>query len=400
MFKQLVIYLHWRTLMAATWRALVAGFDWRAHIRRLTFRPVLDCVFISNMRDDVDRLRFLGKWRPSCGHFNCPRLWINGIAGRTRTIDVTTNDLATHEGREAARKLFIKTVEWSQKKGAKVILLAASTKRLFGDDAAELKKRFPELIFTLGDNGTLLLLMDETMRAIEKTKISPEKSRIAVLGPYGFLGEHITGMLVQKGYNVIGVGANGNGLEKIREKYGIDCFASLADMPEVSAIVACTHSEKVRLTDETVAFLAEKAKKKILVVDVAEPSNMKRSVYMKHRNKIIRQDAGNGYSPRLKYVLGPFSYLTFRLTKGVVFGCFAETLAIAFFLKKDKKIGSFDWMSINEKNMDIVRVMFAALDFGMPTPRNFGKAIKSFNLEITAKSITGDCHEGVLENSV
>jgi predicted amino acid dehydrogenase len=381
--KALLNILHWRTLMAATWRALVALFDWRTHVRRATFKPILDCVFVTNMRDDIDRARFLGKWRPGCGHFNGPRFWINGISGRTRALDITTEDLATAEGRERAQKLFIKAVEWAQERGAKVALLAASTKRLFGEDAAELKELFPEMVFTLGDNGTMLLLENETLRALEAANVKPGFSRVAVIGPYGFLGEHMTALLIQKGFNVVGVGANKSELERVREKYGIEVSHDLSGMGKVKAIVACTHSKKVRIGEDDIARFGQK----VLVVDVSEPSNLKRSVYLKCKKQVIRQDAGNAFSPRLKYVLGPCSYLLFRLTRGVAFGCFAETLSLAFFLKREKSFNLIDWMSVSSENMNIIKTMFTSMEFGMPTPRNFGKPVKSFDLEDRSSSV-------------
>lgn len=42
-------------MMAMIWRFFVAMFDWRTILRKLTGRPVVDVVLISNLRDANDR---------------------------------------------------------------------------------------------------------------------------------------------------------------------------------------------------------------------------------------------------------------------------------------------------------------------------------------------------------
>ncbi|MEK7160569.1 MAG: hypothetical protein AAB724_00930, partial [Patescibacteria group bacterium] len=83
------------------------------------------------MRDAVDRQRYLGKTHPSEGHFNGPRYWLSNISGRTRALDITTDEMRTIKGRRLARKQFADATSWAEQNGAKVILLAAATKRLF-----------------------------------------------------------------------------------------------------------------------------------------------------------------------------------------------------------------------------------------------------------------------------
>lgn len=325
------VWFHWTTLGGATWRGAVAICDWRTHLRKLRGEPIVDAVFITNMRDNTDRRRFLGKWYPK--HFNGPRYWMNGISGRTRALNVTAKDLATEKGRELAREYFLSAVRWAQNNGARVILLAAGTKRLFGENGTELKEKFPDLIFGIGDNGTMYLLKEETFRALDLAKLRPGYSRIGVLGPYGLLGEYMTKVLTAKGYEVIGVGPNSSALEKIGEKFNIKTCQTFEEMGEVDAVIACTHSEKIRLTADIVRNTIRKKNKKLLVVDVAEPSNLKYREWEKCQDVCIRQDAGNAYSKKLKYVLGAISYKMFRLTQGVTFGCFAETLTIAAAIK-------------------------------------------------------------------
>ncbi|PJB44868.1 MAG: hypothetical protein CO106_02615 [Deltaproteobacteria bacterium CG_4_9_14_3_um_filter_44_9] len=373
--KFFVVWANPQTLLAATWRFFVALFDWRTMLRRISRRPIIDAVFVSNMRDEVDRQRCLSLWHPKSGHFNGPRYWVNGIAGRTRVLDIVTEDLATSEGREKAKEYFIRAVQWAKNKGTKVILLAASTKRLFGDDGAQLKENFPDLIFTIGDNGTFFLLREETTHALRNANLRPGHCRIAILGPYGLLGEMMAQALAKdEGYNIIGVGPNISALKRISRKYGIDTCRSFSEIGKVDAVVACTHSEKIRLNTENIELIRH-PEKKLLVIDVAEPSNLRYQEYQKCRGTVVRQDAGNAYSPKLKYVLGAISYKMFRLSRGVTFGCFAETLSLAGALKQDMEVKGIDWFTVSANNMEVIAELFKKDGFTLPSPRCFGEEL-------------------------
>jgi len=369
------------TIASRIWRGLVASADWRATIRKGMSKGAVDAVFISNMRDKIDRKRYLGKNHPECGHFNGNRYWVEDVSGRIRILDRTTDELATAEGREKARTFFIDATGWARRNGARVVLLAASTKRLFGEDGKALKKRFPDVLFTIGDNGTFWVLQAETLNALQSAGLAPESARIGVLGPYGLLGEMIVGTLTAKGFALVGAGPNTAALQDIGRQYGIETCQHFEQMGKVDAVVACTHSEQIRLTAEAVNTL--KRRNKLLVVDVAEPSNLRYREYLKCRDSVIRQDAGNAYSPRLKNVLGAASYRMLRLTRGVAFGCFAEALALAHGLKNgmEADIRVTDWFSVNADNMAKVEALFQPLGFTIPSPRCFGKPIGSFNLD-------------------
>lgn len=84
-----------------------------------------------------------------------------------------------------------------------------------------MKELFPNILFTIGDNGTVFLLQQETFKALTNAGLHQSSAKIAVLGPYGLLGEMMVKFLLEKGYNVMGVGTNKIGLETVSKKYGI-----------------------------------------------------------------------------------------------------------------------------------------------------------------------------------
>jgi len=202
-------------MLSNLWRFFVALCDLRALARILTGRPAIDVVFITNLRDEAERRRYFRGWVPPLGHAAGPRMYLKGVAARVRGIYVTAEEMLTKEGRKKAKQQFIAATEWAERRGARVILLAASTKRLFGRDGAELKKRFPHLLFTIGDNGTAQMLRADVFRALKESRLKPGCAKVLVIGPYGILGSCMTRELVRAGYEVIGYGHNESALAEV-----------------------------------------------------------------------------------------------------------------------------------------------------------------------------------------
>jgi predicted amino acid dehydrogenase len=355
--------------------------DWRGWLRWVTGRPMVDVVFITNLRDEAERQRYFGSWVPRDGHANGPRVYLDGVAGRVRGIYVTAEEMLTKEGRRKAQQQFIAACEWAESKGAKVVLLAASTKRLFGRDGKTLQQHFPNLLFTIGDNGTAHMLWADAHRALLKATLIPKRTRVLVIGPYGILGNHMTQRLLKTGYEVIGFGANEAALAETAEQYGIAVASRIQDIAPVDAVVACTHSAAAKLSPACVAHL-QKPGRKLLVIDVAEPANLDIDAYAACRNQVIRQDAGTAYSSRLSYVLGPISWRMLMLNRGVVFGCFAEAMTLyhAIYQLGQTQLADIDWFVVNDANTAQVAAAFAGMGFTPPPPNCFGVPVKSFDL--------------------
>lgn len=368
-----------------SWRWAISFFDFRARRRRKFGRGDVDVAFVTNMRDETDRKRYLGNYVPKIGHFSGPKYWYNDeVSAATRSMVFTARELMDKKSRREAKESFLNIVRWSQDHGAKVILLAAGTKRLFGRGGRCLKEQFGDVTFTIGDNGTAYILKEETLRAFREAGLRPRFSRIAILGPSGILGGMMVSALKKEGYKIVAAGSSLSRLKVVAKREGIQMAESFDDMGKVDAVVSCTHSENLLLTKEKVGII-RKDDKKLLVIDVSEPSNLTETEYEKCRSMVVRQDAGNAYSPRLKYVLGPVSYRMFRLSKGVTFGCFAEAIALSKMPEDLRR--STNWFEVTEENMDIVASVFKELDISIPSPRNFGKPVTSFNLAFDPKEV-------------
>jgi hypothetical protein len=378
-------------MLATLWRALLAATDFRRALRLLTNRSKLDVVFITNIRDEAERQRFFSKGADRLRHASGPRIHLDGIAAAVRGINATAQEMYTREGRKKAKAIFIEAVQWAQAEGAKVVLLAASTKRLFGRDGAELKQRFPEMVFTIGDNGTGNLLCLDIDRALKNSGLyMPDlhplrKPRILVIGPYGILGDIVSRHLMEQGHDVVGFGANTQLLHDYSSRTGLPISEQIQTAGEFDLVVACTHSEEAKLTLDSIDYM-RRENRRLLVVDVAEPANLDASTFKQCAHWVVRQDAGNAYSKHLNYVLGRWSWGKLNLARGITFGCFAEAMALYHVIYRQHDHVAFkrDWFEVNAFNSCMVQETFDELGIGLPRPHCFGKVVSSFDLNLNA----------------
>jgi predicted amino acid dehydrogenase len=368
-------------IQAAIWRLALCLADWRGHWRYLTGRAPVDVVIITNVRDETERKLFWGNRVPAGGHSAGHRIYLNGVAGHVRGLYVTAAELLTKEGRELARGQFVRAVQWADKRGAKVVLLAASTKRLFGRDGAELRQMFPHILFTIGDNGTTLLLFQDIARALGKAKVAPG-SRVLVIGPYGILGAAVTRFLMAK-YEVVGFGTNAALLNEFATRFPIDLHTTVAAVGKVDAVLACTHSPDAKLNAHSVELL-RRPEKKLLVVDVSEPANLDARTLRQCQQVVVRQDAGNAQSMQLHFVLGRFSSNLLKLPPNGVFGCFAEALTLYHAIYRDHQHMRLnqDWFGVNRANMALLEDDFALVGVEAAAPHCFGKPVTDFSLAL------------------
>lgn len=365
--------------LVQVWRCLMAAADYRRHWRKLTGQAPLDVVFICNVRDEAERALFYREGATPMTQENGPRLYINGVAGQIRGINFTAAEMYSREGRRVAKTAFIEAVKWAQQQGAKVVLLAASTKRLFGRDGRELKALFPDMLFTIGDNGTAQLLCADVDRAIANSQLA--SPRVLVIGPYGILGRAVSDHLQQRQVDLLGFGTNPVYLSEYHLETGVPVVANLADVGAVDVVVCCTHSQDACLTAAAIAQL-KRTNQKLLVVDVAEPANLDRHVYADVRQHVVRQDAGNAWSADLQYVLGCLTSNQLMLAPGTVFGCFAEALALyhAIFREHNPELLHCDWFEVNSYHQALVAEAFRSLQIGLPQPHCFGVPVRDFTV--------------------
>jgi len=343
----------------------------------------IDMAMISNYRDPVDVRKF-GFWSVE----NLPDvlswtryIWEKKHKARLFMIgSITTNiggDEATPETVNRACDQFRKAVEIAVALGAKTILYAAATKRL--PIWEELNAMYPNVIFTLGDNFTGLLLGEGILTAFRRTNLNPKNSRVLIIAPYGFLGSIALNYVTNLGANVIGFGSpkRSDLLSGLKKKFGIETCTSFEEAGKVDMVVACNSAAKSQLTRERVELL-RKPGKRLIVIDPNEPANMPIELFKDSMGKVIRFDSGNGYSHRLVHVLEPITTWLLRLSRGISWGCFAET----FIIGAHPELKGINWLKVTPENTMIIKKFLGSGkgQFILPQPTCFNKPIKHFDL--------------------
>jgi len=340
---------------------------------------------ISNCRDMIDVRKF---GFSSIRDFPDFMPWImfrwNKVWGQLYMIGSVTEEIggdnATNSTINRARVQFSEAVKVAIGKGAQTILYAAATKRLF--KKGELETMFPEVIFTLGDNFTGLLLGEAIMDAFSRSNLEPKKAKVLLIAPYGLLGGVALHYLCQAGSEVILMGSRKRSelLIKIAQKNNLSYVFSFEDVGAVDMVVACNSSPGFKLDSDKVELL-RRPHKKLIVIDPNEPQNMSPEAYGQCHGTVLRYDAGNGMDLNLHYVLGSLASSILRLRPYVSWGCFCETLIIA---ANQSKLESVDWYEISPKNIGIISEFFGKGEgqIGLPAPLNFNTQITDFSLEV------------------
>lgn len=338
----------------------------------------LNVGFVSTFRDECD-VRNFGFKDPE----NLPEYfkWAcyewQGLKGALYMIGSITEHVA---GREITpespsflrgRKQFISATRDAVNRGAKVILLAAATKRLFVK--GELEALFPGVVFTLGDNFTGLLIIKRIEQVARRYEIDLHNSRVLVIGPYGLLGTVSSNYLASvQGCKVVGLGnpKRKNLLEKM--SYMLSpaySYQEVSKIGKIDLVIACNSSSQVLLTSERVDMIQNG--RKLVVVDPAEPYAMPEKCFKDCKGKVIRIDAGNGYSRNLRYTPFPFGNLMWRLLRldeGVTWGCFCEAWLTAKHLRENPELAGIGW-DITPKNIRLIEKYYSygSFDgFGLP----------------------------------
>ena len=280
------------------------------------------------------------------------RFSLHGKLGRYLLIRSSAKDLEKPAGRLVAKLQALDAIEKAAGDGARIILFAAGTKRLFSsEELAAIRQRHPELVFTIGDHGTAWALMQDVLGSIERNKVD-KRARIMVIGPNGFLGSIVTDALNQAGYDNLALVSHRTD-KPFEQENGVEL------------IVACSHHRRVRLTAEILDQISHP--RGVHVVDVCKPTNLSRRQLKACPETVSRQDAGNTYNPH-RFVLA-----TLKLSLHRLYGCFSEAIAMAS--SSPCQLKEYDFVSINEPALAFIRKIFPELGFKASPICSFGTPV-------------------------
>ncbi len=348
-----------------------------------------DCLFISDSLnlEHVSSSIVSNRFRGS-EDFNEPMFlrYQDYSSGCLIPINSFANDCISKAGIIKARKQFLSALEYAVDEfDVKIVLLAASTKRLFGkhielkvsndgllvDSGFTLSELFPNIIFTNGDNGTALILNQEIDFIIEKAGIASKNNSLLING-LGLLGLDSLEHIFEKNLNneqIIVCSNHTKDLHELLLDRNIRIFPNMSainhnETTKITGIVNCTHNPASLISAENLRNIQNG--QPIYVVDVAVPYGFPEEEFKKCRN-VYRQDGGNAFIENgLEFYFNP---QLCGLVDNVLYGCFAETLSISAFLndypEEIDNIRSLDLLNVNKATKIFVKKLFENYGIGI-----------------------------------
>lgn len=319
---------------------------------------------------------------------------VSGLKGGMFLVPSLPEDLLNAKGIREARKQFMAAAYAAQQSGAKVILLAASLKRLFGSSCKlsidhkgnssfkgkSLLQHFPDILFTNGDNGTISLFRMDIDSILSRAKMHTRQISPVVIGT-GLLGVATLEYLIELGYpeeQIQVVTRHPANVQKLLWKNGMTIHESSSEIsPFSNVIFICTHLKSQRLTADQLSIFNQG----IYVLDVAVPYGLPEKEYQRCLRMgvdLYRQDGGNAYSENIIFDFHPELV---GLHEHIFYGCFTEASILALELFADeansKIFRKLDLFSVNKESRQLVEKLFKKHGFGLPPkPLCFNKEIR------------------------
>ncbi|XLQ19804.1 MAG: hypothetical protein ACKUBY_04390 [Candidatus Moraniibacteriota bacterium] len=347
------------------------GFVYIKEVLQSNTNHSFDVAYITNFNNSVEQ-GFMGISSLWCDKAFVPalKLQLGDVRGRYIAINNVAKDMNRNpvtgeitDGMKVARKQARQAIKYSVRKGVRVVLFGASTKRLFSkQELAEFTTCHPGVIFTIGDNGTVIALWQDVRSALDKNDISKDDG-IVVIGPNGFLGSVIRKKLLENGYtNIIPISQRGHN--------------PFAEARDVKLVVACSHHHRVRLSQSIIKDIMYHGG--VHVIDVCKPFNFSRAEYENCKREgilVTRQDAGNMMNVNLAYsgsVIASVALKQLNLSQERLFGCFSEATALAY--SNSSSQGNM-FLTVNDPAINIVGDAFKQSQFVTAPQCNFGNVL-------------------------
>lgn len=284
---------------------------------------------------------------PQDGFFKPLEFKYQGVPGGIIPLDIQPQDILTVAGSKKARMALLKAVDYLAQKGAKVICLAASTKRLAGKDGELIKNKYPDIIFTIGDNATNLsfeLLLRWVAIELNRT-IS-----VFCLGG-GFLGEQAVEILLEEGFKNITVLS-----EYISGFSGkINLIRSLKEIShnDYQFMISCTHKYNI----QSIGFLTPNSK----TIEVAVPPGINPQLFL---NGMTRYDSGDYYLDHIEYDFSP--HILSLPNKNLWYGCFTEAVLLSLAHDRGVSLVEYDLFKINSENKKFISTLLKEQNIKVP----------------------------------
>lgn len=298
------------------------------------------------------------------GVFSPVKFEYKGNTAHVYFLDMLPHDIFSIQKAKEAKENFKKALNYASASGIRVALLAASTKRLFGN-GKELRELFPEMTFTIGDNGTALSFLTQIDFLSNKIdKVKP----VVVLGS-GFLGNAAIAHLSSKGFEkIIAISKHKPKEENAAVYYtSLDEYIASDDFDKVSLFLGCAHNHDVQ-TEQLNALIEDK----LHIIDVAVPKSITPSIVEPLKEKVVRFDGGNYEIKNLDFPNFEDVGVSYQ---GELYGCFTEAFLLGMGGNKNKA----NFFEVNQENMGTIKALIQSHDTDFRADmKNFGTPVTDF----------------------
>jgi len=301
---------------------------------------------IANSTSSANRLDLIAELGlPNEGFFNPLKFSFREFTGEIIPLDIQPNEVLEKSGMIKAKKAMLGAVKYLAERGVKIICFTASTKRLPGRNGQEVKKLYPEMIFSIGDNATTisyLSLIDFYLN--QPGKINPNDN-VVCLGA-GFLGLESINRLLKNGHSKNITLVSEQKLNGLGEQ--INIINSLAKLPnDIKMFMSCSHKYELCPQSFKNHLHAE-----AIILDVAVPPGISREVYESLPKSVSRFDAGDFFLKKVDYKF-PAKILTFPAV-GFWFGCFTEAIMLGIAIENGENLKNFNFFEINREAQELL----------------------------------------------
>lgn len=290
----------------------------------------------TSLNNRVELVNLLGN--PQKGIFAPLEFSYKNLRGGIVPLDIQPQEVLSLNGARKGRQYLVEAVDFLINQGAKVICLAASTKRLAGKSGEFLKKRYPDIIFTIGDNATSISFKILIDQLINYSNFNKESDTVFVLGG-GFLGKQAVEFLLKNNCQNIIV------LSEHKQDFpaSVKVIKQLDKLDsKVELFIACTH--KYNLPISSLNFL----KSDSVIVDIAVPAAISQDLFNSLPLTIRRFNAGDFFLKDVYYNF-PSEILSIPV-KQIWYGCFTEAIILSMIIYDSILIKAYDFFDINQRN--------------------------------------------------
>lgn len=303
----------------------------------------------------------------SDGFFPPLKFTFKEMKGEIIPLDIQPNEVLTVLGMRKGKKALYNAVKYLAGRGVKVIMFTASTKRLPGRCGAEIKKMYPDITFSIGDNATMVSYLAILDHFLMSEKFDKENDEIVCMGA-GFLGLKSIEHILANGCKKITIVSE----QKLCLPSQVKVIECLEKLPKnIKMFLSCSHKYQINPL-----FLRDILNPEAILIDVAVPPGINYDTFISLPKTISRYDAGDFYLVDIHYEFPP-EILSFP-TVGFWYGCFTEGVDLAIARTDGKDLKSHNFFEINQENYNLINAYLHQEKVSVPLINFFlpEKAIK------------------------